>query len=300
MGGAPEQSIDRPAWYPPGTDLHRIGQAARTILEGQGCVPKSFGKNYVENIVFTDADHTLMKTNTPVLLRNKETGEVVHHPKTGEVIKLDGKRYKELLAELKKEFPNEPWDQVEFDYSGMASARELKRQPGIGETLEMLREANAKRKGREFIITARSADNMPVAFDRYTATRGVELDGVFPVNGPQTLATLGIDPSLPTPHKKAIIMAALIDLYGPGAMKTVRFFEDGDANLIAAMELLPRLYPHIAFEFVDVVHDGQQHFSQHTAGTSPAGMSGVLNEQGQPMTDGELRNYHSDDVPLTE
>jgi hypothetical protein len=165
----------------------------------------------------------MMKTTTPVLLRDQRTGSLVHHPRTGKVLTLPSKKYKEKLAALKKEYPNGAWEHYDFDYRGMASAREMRRMPAIEATMEMLRAANAETRGREFIITARSSENIPVAFDAYVSEHDVELDGVFPVNAQSMLDTLGIDPALGTPFKKAIVMAALIDLYGPAPMKTVRF-----------------------------------------------------------------------------
>jgi hypothetical protein len=38
---------------------------ARAILEAQGEKPETIGPGKADKIVFTDADHTLLKTNTP-------------------------------------------------------------------------------------------------------------------------------------------------------------------------------------------------------------------------------------------
>ncbi|MCP4502156.1 MAG: hypothetical protein GY822_19540 [Deltaproteobacteria bacterium] len=119
------RAVNLPEWVPASFNLQKAAQTAKSILVAQGADPATVGPGLVKSILFTDADHTLIKTTNPVLLKNEKTGELLHHPKTGRVITLRGQGYREELDELKKEFPKLPWDDLAFDYSGMSDANEV-------------------------------------------------------------------------------------------------------------------------------------------------------------------------------
>ncbi|MCP4502157.1 MAG: hypothetical protein GY822_19545 [Deltaproteobacteria bacterium] len=155
---------------------------------------------------------------------------------------------------------------------------------------------------RDFIITARSAGNIPAVFHEYMNDLGHDLHGTFAVNEPGLMGDFGFDknPGLGTEHNKALTMAALIELYQPGGakMERVRFYEDSDVNLQASMDLLPKMFPNISFEFFDVVHTGHEKFEHRLVASTND--EGVLENAftGRTMTDHDINTYESNDKEL--
>ena len=94
-------------------------------------------------------------------------------------------------------------------------------------------------------------------------------------------------------NRKHILMASAIALYQPAR---VRFLDDGDKNLKATMELLPRLFPEVDFEFVDVVHARTGHFEHRVIASSGASPGTLVDAQGDLFTDEEIRAYRSEEA----
>lgn len=290
-----------PDWFPGDWDIDVAAQTAKNLLVQQGEDPARIKRGLVDHVVFTDADHTLVNTSTPVLLRDAATGHLVHHPKTGEIVALPSRGYQDAFEELKQEFPKRDWSAVGFDYSGMADATELHRHDHIESTAEVLRDNEASGRGRQFIITARSSDNIPAAFLDYTSQRDIRLSGTFPVNGQRYTDAFDFTRhNLDTAEKKAMTMAALMHLYAPknGTLETVRFYEDSDPNLRAAMQLLPKLFPKTNFEFWDVVHNDEGGFDSHLIATNDGPT--VVDKDGKRLSEAEIAAYESADAPMPD
>jgi len=291
-----------PEWVPASFNLLKAAKVAKNLLIAQGADPSTIGPGKANSLIFTDADHTLIKTTTPVLLKNSKTGEFLHHPKTGRIVTLRGTTYREELEAMQKEFPKLDWDNIGFDYSGMADPAEVHQAHPIQATVDALAEHQSEKGTRDFIITARSAANIPAVFVEYMNDLGHDIDGTFPVNEPglRDAFEFSKHPNLDTHHNKALTMAALIELYQPGGakMERVRFYEDSDANLKAAMELLPKMFPNVDFEFFDVVHTGHEQFEHRLVAFSDK--EGTLKNArtGQPMTDRDIDKYESNDAQL--
>lgn len=301
MVAAKADAITLPDWFPSDWDIDVAAQTAKTLLVQQGEDPARIKRGLVDHVVFTDADHTLVNTSTPVLLRDAATDHLVHHPVTGDIVALPSRGYQDAFEDLKKEFPNRDWSAVGFDYSGMADAAELHRHDHIESTAEVLRDNEASGRGRQFIITARSSDNIPAAFLDYANQRDVNLSGTFPVNGQRYTDAFDFSRhKLDTAEKKAMTMAALMHLYAPknGTLETVRFYEDSDPNLRAAMQLLPKLFPKTNFEFWDVVHNDEGGFDSHLIATNDGPT--VLDKDGKRLSEADIKTYESADAPMPE
>ncbi len=297
-----------PSWYPKDFDLDRAAAAAAAILREQGEPPGSIGPGKARSIVFTDADLTLLQTSVPVYLAHRETGELLADPATGRPFELglgpDRDQTKEL-AELKVRHPDVRFDDYRFDFRAFDSAEEILATPEIPQTTGLLRRSDrGGPQNREIVVTARQFDSVPPAIDRYLAARGVDANGVFAVKSPAHAPKLGVDrPDLGTPERKALAMAALLKVYAPAAAEvdTVKVLDDGDWNLAAAAELLPKLFPKTRFEFVDVVHAGGGKYEHRVmARSAPGGKQGdLVDGAGRPVPPDLLakRAYRSADAP---
>lgn len=103
---------------------------------------------------------------------------------------------------------------------------------------------------------------------------------------------------LSSAQKKAVTMAALLELYGPGTaeVKKVKYLDDTDSNLVAAMELIPKMFPHIKFEFYDVVHRKSGRYDQElVAKTTGAGE--LKDAKGKVFGPDRIAGYKSADAP---
>src|SRR5262249_20252151 len=105
---------------------------------------------------------------------------------------------------------------------------------------------------------------------------------------------IGMPAGMSTAQRKAIFMAAAIVAYGP--TKRVRFFDDTDANQIAAMQLLPKLFLDLDFRFVDVVPANGRYQQGLAARTKQGG--DVVAGNGKPMSVDARDAYASKDGVL--
>ena len=301
LSGAADVEPALPEWYPGSWDLDGAAAAARGIIEAQGEKPESIGPGKCREVVFTDADHTIIKSSTPVYMVHKRTGEHMRHPETGRLLMLGvkGAGYKEELASLKESYPEAGWGDYKKDFRDFGSIAEVMRTPEIGETIDRLERSDRDRGSRDFIITARHLASSVPALDEYLAARDVDINGVFPVNNGTIAKKMGYSRlRVTSPQRKALVMASLLKLYDPDSanVRKVTYLEDKDENLVAAMELLPKLFPDVRFEFKDVVHRGDERFEQELVART--GRSGELKDgAGRVLTTEELGSYASVDAP---
>ena len=297
-----EASLERPPWYPQNYDMKEASRGVAEILHIQGKDLDLDRSRRVDSIIFSDADQTLMKTRIPILLKDKATGQLVKDPATGKILRLPNRSYLTRIAKLKKEYPNIAWDSFEIDFQEMGSIVAIEDTPPIKHIVEILKNADLQRGNREFIITARSSDVVPQAFEEYFSKLGIVLDGVFAVNNPslnERLKFKGL--GLSAAQKKAVTMAAIIELYlPPGGLKEVSFYDDGDDNLQMAMLLLPAMFPQITFRFYDVVYVGNNQFCLKPVAISRDRGRLFSADGGREMTVEEINSYFSRDALLPD
>ncbi|MFQ5729445.1 MAG: hypothetical protein ACE5GN_03695 [Waddliaceae bacterium] len=291
-----------PSWYPKNYDLKEASRSVTEILRLQGAPVAFHHPDPVDSIIFSDADHTLLKTQTPILLKNKKTGQLVKDPTTGKIIRLPNRSFLQAVGRLKEKYPELPWDSYEIDFGEMGSIVAIDITPPIKHIVEILQSSDQEKTNKEFIITARSSAIIPSAFEEYFTNLGVDLDGVFAVNNPSLNERLKLSgKGLSAAQKKAVTMAAIIQLYMPGGtLKEVSFYDDGDDNLQMAMELLPILFPQIIFRFFDVIHMGDNKFRlKPVAVTGDKGK--LMSAEGRKeWTLDDIRSYSSQDAPLPD
>lgn len=307
------QSLDTtkmPAWLPAGFDWVKAQQGALTMITAQGEPAATIGAGKADKVIFTDVDLTLLKTDTPTLLKHKTSGAYLHDPGTGKLVLFHD--LKAELAALKLKFPTFVFDDYAPDFREFGSVAELLRTSVIPEDLRVLKKSDQDPKSRDFVITARSDDIMIDALDLLLSQKGIDINGVFAVNGPTAVTNLGmsapVDPAAPagTPpawklsssQRKAVAMAATLMVYGgQDHVKNVKFLDDGDDNLQAAMDLLPKMFPKIRFEFKDVEHVGGKKFKQKLVAYTGAGGE-LFTKDNKPFSTDALRAYTDNDVPM--
>lgn len=308
-----KESLDTtamPAWLPASFDWNKASAGALSMLTTQGEPAATIGAGKADKVIFTDVDLTLLKTDTPTLLKHKVTGAYLRDPGTGKLV-LFHELKKELDA-LKLKYPTFKFDDYAPDFREFGSVAELLRTNVIAEDVRLLRRSDADAKSRDFVITARSDDIMIDALDLLLTQKGIDINGVFAVNGPTAVSQIGmtppVDPSAPagTPpawklsssQRKAVTMAAILMNYGgQDHVKHVKFLDDGDDNLQAAMDLLPKMFPKIKFEFLDVEHVGNKKFKQRLVAYT--GEKGELfDKTGKPYSTDAIRAYTDNDVPM--
>lgn len=79
-------------------------------------------------------------------------------------------------------------------------------------------------------------------------------------------------------------------------VREVTYYDDDDDNLKASMALLPVLYPHVRFRFVDVVHTGNRDY-EHVEVARTYGAGGLATPGGVPLCADQVDAYASDDAP---
>jgi hypothetical protein len=286
-----------PSWVPANFDWKKLTEGIRQVIREQGAPLSSFVPGRVKDLLITDADHTLLKTAMPIFVKRRGGGLL--RDVNGKLVVL-GLKSADYIAEfeaLKKSYPNEL---LELDFSEYGSTNNILNTREIQSTLRELRMSDLGGDDkREFVITARANDTVVSALDEYLAERRVTLDGVFATNNPAMMAQLGLGGISGTAKRKALIMAGLAQVYGlekvPGA--SLKFIDDTDENLVSAMQLLPRMFPKMRFEFQDVVHVGSGRYVQQLVGQT--GKDGQLQgADGLPLTDAQIAAYHSNDAPF--
>ena len=346
-----------PDWYEDSFDIDATIAGAETILAQQG---SAIGGT-VNDIVFSDADHTIIKSTTPTLLRHKETRELFRTPDGMPVI-LVGRNNTQFTL-LKQKYPNIDWTKWRVEHSEFGSVAEILRQEAIAETISALQSADEREDSRQYVVTARFQNNVDYGLDAYLTKRGIDIDGVFVINHTTVRKTLELNGhGFDSPMRKAATMAALMKANGFGAdadkihinianagqlqdlpgvgeaiaqriidyrdahgdfasiedlanvsgigpakvaqikpkatatVRTVTYYEDKDANLIAAMQLLPVLYPNVRFKFVDPVHVGN-HVFEHEVAAQTSGAGLLEDADGEQLCDTGIAQYSSDDQP---
>lgn len=288
-----------PEWYPAKYDLARAADEVRDVLLVQGELRGSFDAGKAKHLVFTDADLTLLKTTTPVYVVHRETGERLTHPESGRVLRLGvgpTRNAERELEALKARYPDVAWDAHAVDYGEYASLSELLATPPIEEDLARLRRSDDDPESRDFVITARGQDNTASNLSTYLSTHDVDINGVLAVNERTLVDRLGLDlPELTSARKKAVVMAAVITAYDAASIDRVKLIDDTDENLIASIELLPKLFPKLGLEFWDVLCErGTDDWRQTLiARTSPLGE--LVDAKGRPLPREALETYRSRD-----
>ncbi|MBT3393934.1 MAG: hypothetical protein HN411_02340 [Waddliaceae bacterium] len=284
-------------WYPEDFDVAAAAEGVATILDQQGKDVDNIG---IENIIFTDADHTLLKTMTPILLRDTSTGQLVKDPKDGTLLRLPNRGAFSSLQLLKQELPSLPWDSIEVDYMEMGSVVALDVTETIDSMVAVLMSSDKMSKNREYIITARSDDDVAAAMEDYFLNLGIDINGVFAVNNATIGDTIGYsEHHITIAQKKALIIEAILHLYTSheNTIKSVSFYDDNDDNLVVAMNLLPELFPKIDFSFYDVVHEGNNIFTIHNIANAKDGI--LVSPEGEKLSDEDIE-YHSYDAPIPD
>jgi hypothetical protein len=291
-----------PDWYPVNDQgLQWLADLVRQELtQHQGAPLSSFVPGRVRHLLITDADHTLFQTSSPIFVRVKGGGLL--RDKAGKLVMLGLKSpdYKREFDKLLKTFPADKRAALELDFTEYGSIKSVLEAREIESTLREMRVAELSGDDkRMFVITARGNETAMTALEEYLADRRITADGIFGVNNPKQMDALGLGRfRLTTAQRKAMVMAVLLKLYEGQhrPIESVKFLDDTDENLIAAMQLLPKLFPKTKFEFADVVHTGKGHFEQRLVATS-AGKQ-LLNAEGQELSAKEIDTYRSFDKPL--
>jgi hypothetical protein len=243
-----------PSWVPPDFALERAAKGLRTLMESQGAavVP-------VKTLLITDADQTLVETRAKTLVRDAASGELLRHPTTNEPLRL-GPEYDAELATLSKQFPQLPWSRVALDFSEFSDAADVNNAKLITTTAKAIRRSDKDADARQLLITARQAPEVLSALRELSRRDDLGLDAVFSANAPAELAALGLEKAaLGTPERKALMIAALVELHGA---THVTFYDDGDENLARAKELLTAMFPRLTVEIIDIVKNDRGHFEQ--------------------------------------
>ena len=281
-----------PGWYPAAFDMTAAVNGVKSIETTQGH-DNSTG---VQHVVFSDIDQTLLKTTQPVLLRNA-AGALLHDP-DGNLIMIPDKDFVGALNKLKAQFPTLDWASYSPDFSEFNSIDGILATPSISTTVAALKAAKKDANTRVVLITARSGDNTSDAMHEYFHRRHLAIDGVMAVNNKAQVLAIGMtDPTLKSAMKKAIAMAANLKLMDPDGtkVKDVTYYEDGDDNMVAAMQLLPAMFPGVKFRFVDLIHTGHRHFVQKEVSTTgPCGA--LVGTDGHTLTPDEITGYKSTDI----
>lgn len=284
-------------WVPKDFDLVGAQNRLERILRSQGVFLKRNGTAPARSMVFSDLDHTLIKTQSSVLIRHKETKEPFVLPENGALLWVHNHGVSSLLKSLQQRYP--ALSDYGPDYSTLGDSFELDTTHTVNETVDLLRVDQRHHNTPVHIVTARSADQVRLPIKDYFARRNLEIDGVFTVNGPKFVRFMRFE-KFTDPQRKALTMAALVGLYlqhNP-VLEEVTFYEDNDGNLRHAMELLPQAFPDIRFNFFDVIHKGNDQFEKMRIATSEGRQ--LKDHNGNVMSKEAIANYSSNDAPMRQ
>ncbi len=247
---------------------------------------------YARNLMFTppgrdirefdffDFDHTLADTDTMVPVKSSTGADRLEDSKC---LRID-----------KGDVP---------DYN-VFSRQELYAAAPIPETIKRAKEYTAAADTQVAVITARGQTHTFNSIFEYTAQRGAEVDIVLPIHADLIQKALwdkmtypsGVD-GIPSGMKKALFMAALIDLaqMRGGTIRTARYFEDTDSYFRAAMEFLPARYPAVRWEFYDIIRAGTEKHRTYTERFAGVAEKGSVHEPGGETL--KASAYSSGDCP---
>ena len=293
----PPRVVTLPEGWPPTFDLGFAAHGVGEVLKAQG--KEDTGP--ASSITFTDADLTFFEAPAlPTYLIDKKTGTVLLDD-DGKPVKLGmgpDRHAASDLADYVKRHPGFDSWQYTMDNREFDSVANILSAAPIAPTVDLLKKKTEN--DRQFIITARgSTDDVTKALSDYLERRDVKMNGVFMMYHVDQQAKMGIpDKGVDAPHRKALTMAAILHRYDPSmtTIKRVRFVDDHDGNLKAAMALLPALFPSIKFQFVDVIHEGGGKFRHHTVAKSSKD-GGLKDTSGKPV---DIASYKSVDAPFSK
>ncbi|MGM0440166.1 MAG: hypothetical protein ACQEP8_03520 [Chlamydiota bacterium] len=280
-----------PEWYPKSYNLDYASKIAEELLATQEGEDPQLSE--VQRINFSDADHTLLQTTTPLFLKHKKTGTLLTYPDSEELIRIPNNADAEDIKQL---YPYVNLEDYVVDYHEMGSIVAIDITPPVQPMLVRLKSAAKKPNSKEYIITARSENTVPPALKDYFSRKGLLIDAVFPVNNEALAQELKYSSlNLSIAQKKALIMAVII--HACPQIKEVSFYDDGDDNLRRAMHLLPLIFPSIHYRFFDVIHTSQGLFKITLVAESDD-HGALVTSTGEPFTSEDIENYRSTDHPL--
>jgi len=301
IGQTPTSAVrPLPQWYPRNFNLADLAGRLRALLIEQGESERNLRPTGVRHLSFMDLDGTLVDSKVPVVMAHKETGELLRYPDSGKLMILGlgaDRNYRSDLAKL-KERHDLPWDDYELNFDQGGNLKALLAEDPIRDQVLRLRRHLRSASRRAFVITARSAAPAAFVAHEYLSSLGADVDGVVTPNAPRASEVLGLNDldlgeNFSGP-RKALAMAGLISLYGAHNIGTAEFHDDSDSNLVAAMQLLPALFPNIRFRFHDVVHE-RAGYERTVVADAHGGV--VRNAGGRPMSDADIASYKSSDAP---
>src|SRR5579859_4672180 len=191
-------------------DLARASAGVKALLAEQGEV---VGPGVTE-LAFTDADHTAVKTVTPLYFRNAE-GRLLTDPETGAILMVRRRGAPEGARLLQQRYPQIDWSRWTLSWEEWDSIEGILSQESIPVTVARLRAASNRLHARVMVITARPAAKNGVAgFREWFRRRKVHMDGIFGVATPAQAAALQVDkPGYDDAMRKTLIIAAAIEAY---------------------------------------------------------------------------------------
>jgi hypothetical protein len=289
---------DLPKWYPRRYDLVSAAKGARAILRAQG---EPFDPPPT-SLTFTDADLTYLKTTVGDVAVDKR-GRAVLNPETNRPIVTRVGANPSMgddVPALVKRHPELKKQIADFDYSAWEDPERLLHEQTIPSTLKLLRAADRRPGDKQVVVTARVSNPVLKAMVLKLREGNVQPDGIFSVWNDAMARRLKLPDNLDTPQRKALTLAASILAYDPEGtrLKRVRFIDDTDDNLRAAMQLLPKLFPHLRFEFMDVVHTASGTFRPTVVARSGPVPGALIGADGKAFGARQIQAYASADAPL--
>jgi hypothetical protein len=297
-----------PSWFPVTLDLNAAAAGFKALMAQQaahrGKQADAFDGS-VAKVDFWDIDLTLAQSDSPVILVNaNDPTRVMHYPMAddvpaelrGRIVYLGvgsghpnnpGRDFGSDLNDLKNSsiasIKNMPWGDYKPDFRSFGDPEPLLRTSFVQEDVNEMLRAQKDPDSRAIINTARSDALVPDLIADDLMRKGIDVDGAMAVNNPAIGSSLQFPATgLSSAQKKAVAMAAAITAYGADQIKQVRFFDDTDANQVAAMQLLPKLFPSIDFKFVGVVHSSAGYHQRLDARMSNGGE--LVDNKNKPLS----------------
>jgi hypothetical protein len=250
-------------------------------------------------LTFTDADLTLLKTKVGDRLVDRRGMPVIDPDRQRPIVTGIGANlsYGDDISAISKRHPEMNWKSFDFDESDWDDPARLMSERLVPATISLLK-ADQTAGGKEIVVTARVGTRIIDALAKKLKQGGLDVDGVFAVWNDDQVDKLKLPERLDTPARKALTMAATIKAYDPddATVRQVRFVDDSDENLQAAMQLLPRLFPDKSFEFVDVVHTGGEDYVPKVVARSGDAPGTLVGADGRAFGPREISAYRSDDA----
>ena len=293
--GQASTHLPLPRWFPRRFNLQAAARGARAVLESQGMTNVRYPR-----LTFTDVDLTLLATTAGDRVVDGR-GRPVIDPQTGRqlITSVGGNHaFGDDLDAFQARYPQVDVSEFSIDESEWDDTERLARERPIPNTTALL--ANKAPDEKQIVLTARFNSRIIDAMKQKLGQSGVAIDGVFLSYNGRQAERMGLPDNAPTAVRKALTMAATIAAYDPAGadVKTVRYMEDSDANMKAAMQLLPKLFPNKKFEFIDVISRGNGQFEPVVIARSGSAPGQLVDGNGQNISDQAIADYESPDVPV--